>query len=613
MTAHGAPLPGAGGTLEAVGPYRLMGRLGEGGMSVVHLALDPAGRAVALKLLKPHVAGDAEGRARFAREVRALRRVRGRHVAEVLDAAADAEHPYVVMRYVNGRALHDVVPAAGPLDLPALLRLGAGLADALLDVHAAGVVHRDLKPGNVLLEDGEPVVIDFGIARLADETRVTSTGLLVGTPGYLAPEVVLGHEAGPAADAHGWGTTVAYAATGRSPFGSGPLDAVLFRVTRAEADLAGVPAPLAPLVRACLDPDPARRPAPRELRARCRALLDAVPGSGAVPSPPAAPVVPVDAGGAGAAATAVVPADPGAATRVVRPGERPAGPVPPPARPAAPPTRVGAPPTSVAAPPTAVAAPPTAVAAGSPAVGPAALQPAAGGRGDVERAGAAAGPGAPVPAPPRHVRARQPQHQPLLALLLGLVVVLVATAAPWLGAALLVVLLVLLRVADSAALAHVRRRERRPDRRQGWRTALALPWHLLAGTWAALFHLPVPLAAGGVLGGAAALAAPAAGAGSAGRALQLGAAVAAAAVLALSWRGQRGQAVRRASSWSLDRVAGTPTSRALVVGAGVLLVAVLLLAAVPAGPAWWPGSAPGGLRAPVADVLPAVPDRLPGR
>ncbi|MGH3096006.1 MAG: serine/threonine-protein kinase [Streptosporangiales bacterium] len=255
-----------------LGGYELQGRVGEGGMGVVYRATGPDGAPVAVKVLRPHIAGDAEGRDRFAREVRAMRRVRGPHVAEVLDADITASTPYVVTRYVDGPPLSQVVAEKGPLRPAEVVRLGRGLADALRAIHAAGVVHRDLKPGNVLILGGEPVVIDFGIAQVADETRLTSTGLVVGTPGYLAPEVVEGRRATAASDVHSWGATLVYAATGRPPFGRGPMEAVMYRVVRGEADLSGVPDRLRPALCAAMDLDPLRRPAAGELEA----LIDGV-------------------------------------------------------------------------------------------------------------------------------------------------------------------------------------------------------------------------------------------------------------------------------------------------------------------------------------------------
>ncbi|MFC5997803.1 serine/threonine-protein kinase [Quadrisphaera sp. GCM10027208] len=260
-----------------LGRYRLVHRIGEGGMGVVHLALDEAGRAVAVKVLRPHVAGDPEARRRLAREVDTLRRVRSPRVAAVLDADVDCDTPYVVTEYVPAPPLDVHVREHGPLDAERLAALGDGLGEALAAVHEAGVVHRDLKPGNVLMLDGEPVVIDFGIAHVADDVRLTSTGLVMGTPGYLSPEVVAGEPVTPATDWWGWAATMAFAATGRPPFGRGPVDVVLDRVRRGDADLEGVPAGLLHVLRRGLEVDPLRRPRPAELRMAVERLREGGP------------------------------------------------------------------------------------------------------------------------------------------------------------------------------------------------------------------------------------------------------------------------------------------------------------------------------------------------
>ena len=166
-----------------IGPYRLLDKIGEGGMGVVYLARDAESRPVAVKILGPAVAGDPNARRRLLREVETMRRVRSRYVAEILDADVTGDAPYIVTRYVPGRTLEDVVRTDGPLRGQALDRLAGGLAEAIAAIHAAGVVHRDLKPGNVMLVDGPPVVIDFGIAHVPDSTRLTQTGMVMGTPG----------------------------------------------------------------------------------------------------------------------------------------------------------------------------------------------------------------------------------------------------------------------------------------------------------------------------------------------------------------------------------------------------------------------------------------------
>jgi serine/threonine protein kinase len=245
---------------ERIGPYRLIYPLGEGGMGVVHLALDPTGRAVAIKVLREHIAHDREARNRLRREVETLARVQDPRVAAVLDADTEGPRPFIVTRYIPGPALDRVVSENGPLQGEDLLRLGRGLWGALNAIHSAGVIHRDLKPANVVLLDGDPVVIDFGIAHVADDIRLTMTGLVMGTPGYLSPEVVEGARVTEATDWWGWAATLAFAASGAPPFGRGPMDVVLDRVRRGQADLSGVDQRLLPLLQAALSPVPAERP-----------------------------------------------------------------------------------------------------------------------------------------------------------------------------------------------------------------------------------------------------------------------------------------------------------------------------------------------------------------
>jgi predicted Ser/Thr protein kinase len=253
----------AGG--QRIGRYRLIQPLGEGGMGVVYLALDPNGRAVAIKVLREHIAHDSEARTRLRREVETLARVQDARVAAILDADTEGPRPFIVTRYIPGPPLDVVVSENGPVRGEALLRLGHGLWEALNAIHRAGVIHRDLKPANVLLLDGDPVVIDFGIAHVADDIRLTMTGLVMGTPGYLSPEVVEGAPVTEATDWWGWAATLAFAASGAPPFGRGPMDVVLDRVRRGQAELSGVDQRLVPLLRAALSPIPAGRPHAQEV------------------------------------------------------------------------------------------------------------------------------------------------------------------------------------------------------------------------------------------------------------------------------------------------------------------------------------------------------------
>ena len=253
----------------AVGPHRLLGRLGEGGMGTVYLAVSPDERAVAVKVLRDTpLDGSETARRRFRQELEALRRVRGPHLVELLDADVEADLPYLVTRFVPGARLDREVEANGPLEPADLRSLARGLADALATLHEAGVVHRDLTPGNVLLVDGSPQLIDLGLATVtAARTALTGTGMVVGTPGYLAPEQVTGTDVTPAVDVHAWGATVAFAGTGRPPYGTGRPEAVLYRIVHEDPDLEGLPVDLRALVEAATDPDPARRPAATELLA----------------------------------------------------------------------------------------------------------------------------------------------------------------------------------------------------------------------------------------------------------------------------------------------------------------------------------------------------------
>ncbi|MBO2451931.1 PQQ-binding-like beta-propeller repeat protein [Actinomadura barringtoniae] len=243
-----------------VGRYRLLSRLGEGGMGRVYLGASPAGRAVAIKVVRPELADDHTFRARFRAEVEAARRVSGAFTSPVVDADPDGTVPWLATAYVNGLNLKDAVARHGPMPEPLLRTLGAGLGEALIAIQQNGLLHRDLKPANILLAKDGPRVIDFGISRAADGTRLTSEGQFMGTPGYMPPEQIRGEELTSAADVFAFGAVLAYAATGRPPFGLGPVHTVIHRTLHEPPDLDGVPRALSAMVAACLSRDPADRP-----------------------------------------------------------------------------------------------------------------------------------------------------------------------------------------------------------------------------------------------------------------------------------------------------------------------------------------------------------------
>ena len=248
-----------------IGEYRLRARLGAGGMGRVYLGLSPAGRAVAIKVVNPDLAGDAEFLHRFAQEVAAARAVSGIYTAPVVASGLNERPPWLATAFVPGPSLEQVISENGPLPEPALWPLLAGLTEAMAAIHACGVVHRDLKPANVLLATDGPRVIDFGISRATDGTVLTAAGVVFGTPGYMSPEQAEGKPAGPASDMFALGCVIAYAAAGAGPFGTGTAAAVLYRVVHAEAALSGVPPALREIVSGCLAKDPAARPTPAAL------------------------------------------------------------------------------------------------------------------------------------------------------------------------------------------------------------------------------------------------------------------------------------------------------------------------------------------------------------
>ncbi len=253
--------------MQEIGGYRVVRRIGSGGMGTVYEVRDGEDRAAALKLLHPQISHDPSARARLAREVDLLHRVRGKGVARVLDAEVEDDEAFVVTELIDGPTLEDDVAAHGPFAPDELRALAHGLADALHAIHRVGVVHRDLKPGNVMLSGAGPVIIDFGIAQVADDVRLTQTGMVAGTPGYLDPEVVDGAPPTPACDWWAWAAVLAFAATGRRPFGGGPSMAVISRMSRGQVDLEGVEPPVATALWAALQPRPANRLDPHSVLA----------------------------------------------------------------------------------------------------------------------------------------------------------------------------------------------------------------------------------------------------------------------------------------------------------------------------------------------------------
>ena len=233
-------------------------------MGVVYLGIGWDGSQVAVKVLRPELADDPDFRRRFRREVSALMRVTGLCTVRVIEADTESPRPFMVTEYAEGPSLAEYIDSHGLIGPGMLYGLATGLAEALTVIHAAGIVHRDLKPSNVILTQAGPKVIDFGIAQALDATPMTRTGMMVGSAGFMAPEQISGRP-GPAADIFVWGVTVAYAATGQPPFGTGDTHAVLYRVMHGDPEIAGVPGPLRPFVAAALTKDPGQRPTARQL------------------------------------------------------------------------------------------------------------------------------------------------------------------------------------------------------------------------------------------------------------------------------------------------------------------------------------------------------------
>ena len=637
-----------------LGPYRLVQRIGEGGMGVVHLALDRHGRAVAVKVLRQHVAHDPDARTRLRREVETLGRIRSPLVAPVVDADVDGAHPYIVTRYVPGPPLDEYVAERGPLPPAELHRVASGLAEALDVIHSAGVVHRDVKPANVLLVDGDPVLIDFGIAHITDDIRLTSTGLVMGTPGYLAPEVVGGDDVTAATDWWGWAATTAFAASGVPPFGSGAMHAVLTRVAAGDPDLVAVDPRIEPLLYAALSPDPADRPHHHEVvaaleryahgapvteaihvrRVRPQTQRLAVPPTAALPTRPA---------GAGAAAAAVAggavlgagaaAAGPGSAGRTEVPsyagppvsagpaagsgsavtpstaGARGGGLPPPPvtvSRPAGPPGWEQARPVDRQGPPPVAARvqppPPHQPATGQD--GPWSGQPGRPG----QHVAPGGPPARPVPESESDWDAARLGHGPWgdprigrpsrSGTLLALVAVLAALSAraPLVAVLALVAWMALARTADRSVTSLVMRRHERGARGSDVAVAVASsPWHLVVGALGALVTVVLPL----LVGLCAMFATSLVVGGLTGQdvpadgILPLAAAAVFAALTA--WWGPGGASLRRGSRSIVRGTSPGATARQVVAALLLVAAAALLASAVAAGePSWWPRTSPPG-------------------
>ncbi|HUD36263.1 MAG TPA: protein kinase [Streptosporangiaceae bacterium] len=270
-----------------MGRYRLLGRLGSGGMGDVFLGQSPGGRLVAVKLIRADLAQNPDFRVRFAREVAAARRVGGIFTTPVVDADPDGPEPWLVTAYVDGASLAETVEAHGPLPAESVRRLAAGLAEGIAAIHAAGVVHRDLKPSNVLLAADGPRIIDFGISRALDGTGVTHSGSIIGSPGFMSPEQADGQPVGPPSDIFSLGSVLTFAATGEGPFGEGLPSVLIYRIVHAAPNTAAVPAWIRPLIEGCLAKNPAGRPSAEDVLAEVNRLAPvAAPGTTGLAHPP---------------------------------------------------------------------------------------------------------------------------------------------------------------------------------------------------------------------------------------------------------------------------------------------------------------------------------------
>lgn len=577
-----------------IGGYRVLGPLGRGGMGSVYRAVDADGVAVAMKVLHPHLAADDAHRERLRREVANLQRVRHPAVARVLDAEIDADDAFVVTELVDGTDLAARVRDAGRLTPTALADLADRLREALEVVHAAGVLHRDLSPGNVVLSPRGPVLIDFGIAQAVEDARVTAAGMVAGTPGYLSPEMVRGDEPAPAADWWGWAAVLAFAATGRAPFGTRPLAAVLARVESGEADLAGLDPRTTAALRSALAVDPAARATPgtvvAELRRAAGGDVAVEGGTQLLPGGRATQVVPA------AGATAVLP---------------PWGPGPVP----------------TAEDRTAVL--PVAAAGGQDDA--TAVVPVGGRDGDADDAGdryddgygdddGPAGDGdddgpqedGVADVEPGLVEPPPVRRRPVSVLALGVVLVALAATRPVTALLVGVVLAALARTVGVGVRSLYRRRARRGERRgDGARSALASPWYLVLGALgvvpAAVVSASTVVVVGGVTwwlvgSGRLVVAAPGPGepagelAGNAAWVTPALLAAAAALGLVVLWFGPLMRTARTGARWTLRAVAPGAAGAAVLVVLAVAAAAVVVVTSSGTETVWWPLPGPPELR-----------------
>ncbi len=581
---------------DEVGGYHVVERLGSGAAGTVYRAVDGGGEAVALKLLHPAYAVTDGARARLLREVAALQKVTHPAIARVLDAEADADDAFIVTELVDGPSLEDEVMGGGPLDADDLYELAAQLAEALHAVHDAGLLHRDVKPSNILVAENGPVLIDFGIAQGLDDARVTSTGFVMGTPGYLAPEMLDGVEPSAQGDWWGWAASLAYAATGRAPFGVRPLEVVLSRVRAGVVDLDGLGPVTTAALAGALDVDPAKRLGPDEVVTMLRQAAQSGEVSTALlPTPPVVPAtaaapgtVPLASGSAAgeqsgdgtailttSGTTRMLDVAPGDGTLLLDTHGRPGDPV---------------------------LGDPTLV-AGAPHDGAA-----------HDGAGDGTDPLDYEPRPLEETGYARPVHRrrPVAILALAVPVVAAATLYPALTAVVVLVLLVVVRTVGVAAEAlHDRREDRGVRRSDGWRATVLLPWHAVRAVGGLVPSVLVAASAGVVVLGTSwwllqtnqwvvapleGAEATAAGTQNAPWVFSAALAVTAALVLGLLWFGPLSRMTRVGARTVLGHVAPGAVGTAFVVIVALALAALFgLWIAVDKPVEWWPFTGPPDL------------------